>query len=383
MVEIGAGLGSLTLALAETGAAVTAVEVDAASCRCCARSSPTVPNVTVVEADAMRADWPALLAGGERWTLVANLPYNVATPLVCDLLDDVPAIESMLVMVQREVAERFAAPPGNKQYGAVSVKIAYWATARIVGHVPASVFVPRPNVESALVRIDRREPPAVDREALFALVRTAFGQRRKMLRRSLAGAVAPAVFDGRRRVARSTPRAARRSTTGCGSRTPPACDMNGRVEVQAPAKLTLSLRITGVRADGYHLIDAEMVTLSLHDLLTIDPDGDGVDHDRSLRRGRADRRPQHRRQGARLAGRRARRHDRQADPARGRARRRIERRRRRAALGRFRRRPQRRRRSAPTSRSAWSAGAPGCAGSARWSNRCRTSTARSRWSCRR
>jgi 16S rRNA (adenine1518-N6/adenine1519-N6)-dimethyltransferase len=74
------------------------------------------------------------------------------------------------------------------------VKVAYWAAARIVGHVPASVFVPRPNVESALVRIDRRQPPAVDREALFALVRTAFGQRRKMLRRSLAGAVDPAVF---------------------------------------------------------------------------------------------------------------------------------------------------------------------------------------------
>ncbi|HEX6657765.1 MAG TPA: rRNA adenine dimethyltransferase family protein, partial [Ilumatobacter sp.] len=140
------------------------------------------------------ADWQSLLAAGERWTLVANLPYNVATPLVCDLLDGVPAIESMLVMVQREVGERLAAPPGNKQYGAVSVKVAYWATARIVGHVPASVFVPRPNVESALVRIDRRQPPKVDHEALFALVRTAFGQRRKMLRRSLAGSVDPAVF---------------------------------------------------------------------------------------------------------------------------------------------------------------------------------------------
>jgi 16S rRNA (adenine1518-N6/adenine1519-N6)-dimethyltransferase len=143
----------------------------------------------------MRADWESLLADGECWTLVANLPYNVATPLVCDLLDGVQAIRSMLVMVQREVAERLAAQPGNRQYGAVSVKIQYWATARIVGHVPAAVFVPRPNVESALVRIDRRDPPDVDREALFALVRTAFGQRRKMLRRSLAGMLEPAVFD--------------------------------------------------------------------------------------------------------------------------------------------------------------------------------------------
>jgi 16S rRNA (adenine1518-N6/adenine1519-N6)-dimethyltransferase len=195
VVEIGAGLGSLTLALADTGAEVTAVEVDTRVVAVLRDVVADRANVTVVEADAMRVDWQALLAGGERWTLVANLPYNVATPLVCDLLDDVPPIESMLVMVQREVAERFAAPPGNKQYGAVSVKIAYWATARIAGHVPASVFVPRPNVESALVRIDRREPPAVDRESLFALVRTAFGQRRKMLRRSLAGAIAPAVFE--------------------------------------------------------------------------------------------------------------------------------------------------------------------------------------------
>jgi 16S rRNA (adenine1518-N6/adenine1519-N6)-dimethyltransferase len=194
VVEIGAGLGSLTLALADTGAAVTAVEVDAGIVAVLREVVAERANVTVVEADAMRADWQSLLAAGERWTLVANLPYNVATPLVCDLLDGVPAIESMLVMVQREVGERLAAPPGNKQYGAVSVKVAYWATARIVGHVPASVFVPRPNVESALVRIDRRQPPTVDHEALFALVRTAFGQRRKMLRRSLAGSVDPAVF---------------------------------------------------------------------------------------------------------------------------------------------------------------------------------------------
>jgi 16S rRNA (adenine1518-N6/adenine1519-N6)-dimethyltransferase len=194
VVEIGAGLGSLTLALADTGAAVTAVEVDAGIVPVLRDVVAECADVTVVEADAMRADWHSLLAGGERWTLVANLPYNVATPLVCDLLDGVPAIEAMLVMVQREVGERLAAPPGNKQYGAVSVKVAYWATARIVGHVPASVFVPRPNVESALVRIERRHPPAVDREAMFALVRTAFGQRRKMLRRSLAGSLDPAAF---------------------------------------------------------------------------------------------------------------------------------------------------------------------------------------------
>jgi 16S rRNA (adenine1518-N6/adenine1519-N6)-dimethyltransferase len=195
VVEIGAGLGSLTLALAETGASVTAVEVDRGVVPVLREVVADQPSVTVVEADATTADWAALLAASEAWTLVANLPYNVATPLVCDLLDEVPAIRSMLVMVQREVAERFAAPPGSKLYGAVSVKVAYWASASVAGLVPASVFVPRPNVESALVRIDRREPPVTDRALLFSLVRTAFGQRRKMLRRSLAGVVSAEVFD--------------------------------------------------------------------------------------------------------------------------------------------------------------------------------------------
>ncbi len=194
VVEIGAGLGSLTLALADTGAAVTAVEVDRGVVPVLRSVVADRSNVTVVEADAMTADWSQLLAAADHWTLVANLPYNVATPLVCDLLDDVPAIRSMLVMVQREVAERLAAPPGSKQYGAVSVKVAFWATASVAGLVPASVFVPKPNVESALVRIDRRPPPATDRALLFSLVRTGFGQRRKMLRRSLAELVSPDTF---------------------------------------------------------------------------------------------------------------------------------------------------------------------------------------------
>jgi 16S rRNA (adenine1518-N6/adenine1519-N6)-dimethyltransferase len=143
----------------------------------------------------MQLDWSTVLADEPGWVLVANLPYNVATPLICDLLDDVPAIDRMIVMVQREAAERFAAVPRTSAYGAVSVKAAYWGTAKIVGHVPASVFVPRPNVESALVEITRHAPPATDPDALFALVRAGFGQRRKMLRRSLAGIVAPDTFD--------------------------------------------------------------------------------------------------------------------------------------------------------------------------------------------
>ncbi len=198
VVEIGAGLGSLTLALADTGATITAVEVDRGLVPVLREVVAERSNVTVLEADATELDWNAVLAGHPRWTLVANLPYNIATPLVADLLDDVPAIERMLVMVQKEVAQRLAAGPGSKQYGAVSVKVAYWGTARLVGDVPASVFVPRPNVESALVRIDRGPQPdgfgRAERERLFALVRAGFGQRRKMLRRSLAGVVTTEQF---------------------------------------------------------------------------------------------------------------------------------------------------------------------------------------------
>lgn len=197
VIEIGPGLGSLTLALAETGARVRAIEVDRGIVPVLREVVADHPNVDVIEADAMELDWDEVLGGETGWVLVANLPYNVATPLICDILDGVPAIERMLVMVQREAADRFCAAPRTAAYGAVSVKVAYWATARIAGTVPASVFVPRPNVESALASITRRPAPATDADpdALFTLVRTAFGQRRKMLRRSLAGTVAPEVFD--------------------------------------------------------------------------------------------------------------------------------------------------------------------------------------------
>lgn len=194
VVEIGAGLGSLTLALAETGAHVTAVEVDHGVAAVLREVVADLDQVAVVEGDAMTLDWSSVLAGADRWALVANLPYNVATPLVADLLDEVPAIAHMLVMVQKEVAQRLAAAPRTPAYGAVSVKVAYWATARLVGDVPASVFVPRPKVESALVEIVRRPPPEVDRARLFGLVRAGFGQRRKMLRRSLADLVTPEQF---------------------------------------------------------------------------------------------------------------------------------------------------------------------------------------------
>lgn len=199
VVEVGAGLGSLTLALAETGARVIAVEIDSGLAAQLRTVVADIDNIEVVEGDAMSLEWPRLLAARgddeSSWVLVANLPYNVATPLVCDLLDDVPAIERMLVMVQREVAERFAAGPGSRIYGAVSVKAAFWGRARVVGLVPSSVFVPRPNVESALLQIERHDPPDIEPAALFELVRTAFNQRRKMLRRSLADLVTTEQFE--------------------------------------------------------------------------------------------------------------------------------------------------------------------------------------------
>ncbi len=197
VVEIGAGLGSLTEALAETGAFVRAVEVDT-GLAAVLRERVSRLGVDVVEGDARTLDWAQVLAGHESWTLVANLPYNLATPLVADLLDEVPAIRRMLVMVQREVADRLTAGPGSAAYGAVSVKVASWAVAAAVGRVPPTVFLPRPKVESALVAVTRLAepaiPPDVDRDALFTLVRAGFGQRRKMLRRSLAGLVRPEAF---------------------------------------------------------------------------------------------------------------------------------------------------------------------------------------------
>ncbi|MDP8955241.1 MAG: 16S rRNA (adenine(1518)-N(6)/adenine(1519)-N(6))-dimethyltransferase RsmA [Actinomycetota bacterium] len=200
VVEIGAGLGSLTLALRETGAEVVAVEIDR-HLLAALREVVEPVGATVVHADAITLDWDTLLgaapgaAGSEPgWSLVANLPYNVATPLVADLLDQVPAVSRMLVLVQREVGERLAAQVGDAAYGAVSVKVAYWATARLAGSVPATVFLPEPAVASVLVSLERRATPAVDPavvapEALFALVRAGFAQRRKMLRRALAGVV--------------------------------------------------------------------------------------------------------------------------------------------------------------------------------------------------
>ena len=190
VVEVGPGVGSLTLGLLEAGAAVTAVEIDDALVGALEEVVSRSPysDLRIVGGDALTVDWGRLL--GDRtgsWHLVANLPYNISVPLVCDLLDGVEAIGRMLVMVQREVAARLVARPGDAAYGLPSVKVCYHAEARTVGRVPPSVFLPRPRVESALVEIVRRPAPLVDvdPQVLFGVVRAGFGQRRKMLRRSL------------------------------------------------------------------------------------------------------------------------------------------------------------------------------------------------------
>jgi 16S rRNA (adenine1518-N6/adenine1519-N6)-dimethyltransferase len=202
VVEVGAGLGALTVALARTGAQVTAVEIDH---RLVEELRSLVPGtVRVVEADALHLDWDEVLATpngpAAGWVLIANLPYNVATPLIVEILKAVPAIRRMLVMVQAEVGARLAAVPGSRSYGAVSVRVAYFATARVVGRVPPEVFYPRPKVDSVLVAIERRDRPVVDPglvnfDEIDELVRAGFTGRRKMLRRALGAMVTPEAFE--------------------------------------------------------------------------------------------------------------------------------------------------------------------------------------------
>ena len=194
VLEIGPGLGSLTLGLLETGARVVAVEIEE---RLAARLERTVrermgedaaERLTVVAADALHVD---ALPGPAPSSLVANLPYNVSVPVLLRMLELFPDWTNGLVMVQLEVADRLVAPPGSKVYGVPSAKVAWYAESARVGTVPPKVFWPVPNVESGLVRITRRPAPATtaSREDTFRVIDAAFSQRRKMLRAALAGLI--------------------------------------------------------------------------------------------------------------------------------------------------------------------------------------------------
>ncbi|MEU8072523.1 16S rRNA (adenine(1518)-N(6)/adenine(1519)-N(6))-dimethyltransferase RsmA [Micromonospora sp. NPDC049151] len=192
-LEVGPGLGSLTLALLPVAAHVHAVELDpalaAALPETAARfAGEAAERLTVHPADALRVT-AADLAGPAPTALVANLPYNVAVPVVLHLLAELPTLRHGLVMVQKEVADRLVAGPGSKVYGIPSVKLAWYARSRAAGKVPPNVFWPVPNVDSGLVAFTRREPPRPDvpRRAVFAVVDAAFAQRRKTLRAALAG----------------------------------------------------------------------------------------------------------------------------------------------------------------------------------------------------
>ncbi|MDJ0360469.1 16S rRNA (adenine(1518)-N(6)/adenine(1519)-N(6))-dimethyltransferase RsmA [Rhodococcus sp. H29-C3] len=216
VLEVGPGLGSLTLALLDVADAVIAVEIDpklaARLPQTVAERAPSLADrLTVVEYDALRikaADIP-----GEPAALVANLPYNVAVPVLLHLFSELPSLRTALVMVQAEVADRLAADPGNKIYGIPSVKAGFFGTVKRAGSVGRSVFWPVPKVESGLVRLDRyAEPPwSMDdahRRAVFAVIDAAFAQRRKTLRAALSGwAGSPVIAERRLREAGIDPSA--------------------------------------------------------------------------------------------------------------------------------------------------------------------------------
>jgi len=197
VLEVGSGLGSLTLGLLGTGADVTAVEIDAALAgglrATVAEYAPSHEgHLSVVHDNAMRVRLDSAPT-----VLVANLPYNVAVPVLLHLWESQPALRRALVMVQLEVAERLTAPPGSRVYGVPSVKAAWYAAVRLAGHIGRQVFWPAPNVDSALVAMERRDPPValVGRERVFEVVDVAFGQRRKMLRSSLSGLAPPGAAE--------------------------------------------------------------------------------------------------------------------------------------------------------------------------------------------
>jgi 16S rRNA (adenine1518-N6/adenine1519-N6)-dimethyltransferase len=193
VLEIGPGLGSLTLGLAEVAGEVVAVEIDAGLTAALRDVVAAHDNVEVVHADALRSDLGALLRGRAA-RLVANLPYNVATPLLFHALGH-PEVRDAFVMVQREVGERWAARPGDRLHAGVSLKLQLLMDVEVALTIPRTVFHPAPNVDSVMVRLTRREdaPDPADYDRLARLIEAAFVQRRKTLRNTLAAVAAPEV----------------------------------------------------------------------------------------------------------------------------------------------------------------------------------------------
>ena len=271
VVEVGAGLGSLTVALARAGAAeVLAVEVDRRLVEALEEVVADLPVVRVLQADATELDWEATLGEGP-WIACGNLPYNVGTTIAIDLLERAP-VARIVAMLQREVGERLAARPGDAAYGALSVRVAYRATASIVRSVPPEVFWPRPRVGSVVVRIDRRPVPAVDvdEDVLWRVVDTSFAQRRKTMRNAV------------RRLGLDAPHAdSLLAAVGVASEArPEQLDLAafarigggpaGMITELAHAKLNVFLRVLGRRPDGFHDVQTLVLPLDLADVVTIE-----------------------------------------------------------------------------------------------------------------
>ena len=310
VLEIGPGLGSLTLALLEAGAQVSAVEIDpplAQALPTTAQARFPEAKLQVFTADALTITGPESIGGAAPTRLVANLPYNVAVPIVLTVLEKLPSIQTVLVMVQAEVADRLAATPGNKIYGVPSAKVAWYATARRTLTIGRNVFYPVPNVDSALVKIERRPHPdtAATREQVFAVIDAAFAQRRKTLRQALAGlagsataaqealeraGVSPTARGETLDIDQFAAVAQQLNAASAGVCVPaasapapatsdpavnasaPAVNASDRaVSVSAPGKVNLFLALGAARPDGYHPLNTIFAQIGLTETVTVTP----------------------------------------------------------------------------------------------------------------
>ena len=315
VLEIGPGLGSLTLALLEAGAQVSAVEIDpplAQALPTTAQARFPEAKLQVFTADALTIIGPESIDGATPTRLVANLPYNVAVPIVLTVLEKLPSIQTVLVMVQAEVADRLAATPGNKIYGVPSAKVAWYASARRTLTIGRNVFYPVPNVDSALVKIERRPHPdtAATREQVFAVIDAAFAQRRKTLRQALAGlagsagaaqealeraGVSPTARGETLDIDQFAAVAQQLNAASAGACVPaasapapatsdpavsvsapavntPAMSVGGSdVSVSAPGKVNLFLALGAARPDGYHPLNTIFAQIGLSETVTVTP----------------------------------------------------------------------------------------------------------------
>ena len=199
VLEIGPGIGALTCGL-EEAKRVIAIEFDRyllPPLKETLQEAEMLEKTEILHADAMEIKWDEFFSTRPgTWKMISNLPYNISSTLLLNILDHAPQVTDLLVMVQREVGERFAAGPGTASYGIPSVKAQYWSEVSIVGNVPPKVFFPAPNVDSVMLKFSRRlDPEKVDLELMWRLLKIGFGQRRKMLRKSLKGYIGIAEFN--------------------------------------------------------------------------------------------------------------------------------------------------------------------------------------------